>query len=261
MTTVHLAHEVRGPRSSGTPPLVLLHAYPLDRTMWRPVADLLPGERCVLVDLPGCGDSPLPDGDPSLELSAQGVLTVLDALGVERAVVAGVSMGGYVAMRMAERAPQRIAGLALVDTKADADADAARRTRLEVAEAVSGPEGLAAVAGMPSVLLGETTRRERPELVADVSRRIASARAEGLAWSQRAMAGRPDSNAVLDALGVPVAIVVGEEDVPTPPAAAAAMAARLRDAVLTPVAGSGHLTPLEAPAAVAAALTALLVRV
>ena len=243
-------------------PLVLLHAFPLSSAMWAAlVPELADVARLVLVDLPGLGGSPLPaTGDPSLDVSAEGVLAVLDRLDLPRAVLAGVSMGGYVAMALARRHPGRIAGLALIDTKAEADADEARANRLRMADAVLGDAGIRALVPMLDTLLGSTTHARRPDLVAAVRGWLAQAPPEGVAWSQRAMAARPDSSQVLAGLSVPAAVVVGEQDVLTPPQAARAMVEVLPDAVLTVVPGAGHLSPLEAPREVARALTGLVVR-
>jgi pimeloyl-ACP methyl ester carboxylesterase len=244
-------------------PLVLLHAFPLDRSMWRRVRDLLAPEwRLVLVDLPGLGESPLPDDAPSLAVSADGVAAVLDRLGVPRAVLAGVSMGGYVAMEFLRRHRDRLAGLVLIDTKAEADDEAARAGRQLVAEEVLGPAGTAAIAGMPEVLLGETARRTRADLVAEVTSAVATAPPAAVAWSQLAMAQRPDSSEDLRSLAgaVPVGVVVGEEDTLSPVAAAQAMTVAA-EATLTVVPRAGHLAAVEEPAAVARACADIMLRV
>lgn len=256
---VTLAFETTGPAEGR--PLVLLHAFPLGRAMWRPVASLLNDVRCVLVDLPGLGESPLPDGAANLEMSGAGVIGVLDELGVDRAVVAGVSMGGYVLLGLLRDHPQRVAGAALVDTKVEADPDAARENRIRMAQAVLGDAGRRALAPLNETLIGATSRQTRPEVVSALSGWLAETPLSGVAWSQRAMAARPETAAVLGAVSVPVAIVVGEEDVFTPPSAAQAMAELAPDATLRVVAGAGHLSPLEAPADVAAALRDLIARV
>jgi pimeloyl-ACP methyl ester carboxylesterase len=243
-------------------PLVLLHAFPLSSAMWAPLVPELAGvARVVLVDLPGLGASPLPGaGEPSLEVSAESVVGVLDRLGLQRAVLAGVSMGGYVAMALARRNPERVAGLALIDTKAEADAAEARANRLRMADAVLGETGTRVLAPMLDTLLGPTTHARQQPVVDAVRSWFADASPAGVAWSQRAMAVRPDSMPVLAELAVPAVVVVGEEDALTPPAAAEAMTAALADAVLTVVPGAGHLSPLEAPRWVARALTGLVVR-
>jgi pimeloyl-ACP methyl ester carboxylesterase len=114
---------------------------------------------------------------------------------------------------------------------------------------------------MLDTLLGPTSRHRRPELVARVKAGLLAARVEGVAWSQRAMAERPDSGDTLSALCVPVAVVVGEEDAVTGVEEARSMQLLLRDAVLTVVPGAGHLAPLERPEEVARALIALTLRV
>lgn len=254
-----LSYELRGDVTVGVP-LVLLHAFPLDRRMWEKVVPRLRGSGVVLVDLPGAGESPMPE-QPSLVASADGVLAVLDALDLHRVVVAGVSMGGYVALQLARTAPERLAGLALIDTKAEADTEPARAKRLEMAAAVEHGAGSVVLEPMVATLLGETTRASRPDVVADLRERLAAAPPWGVAWSQRAMAARGDSSDVLAALRVPVTVVVGAEDAATPPEAARAIADLAPDATLVVLPGSGHLTPLEAPDAVAAALVDLLARV
>ncbi|HYA53217.1 MAG TPA: alpha/beta fold hydrolase [Streptosporangiaceae bacterium] len=251
-------------RDPGGVPLVLLHAFPLDRAMWRDAAEALAGlVPTVLVDLPGLGDSPLPDGptDPSLDEAADGVAGVLDRLGHDRAVLGGVSMGGYVAMAFARRHPERLAGLALLDTMAGPDTRAAAAGRERVAAAVTGPAGTRALLPLLDLLVGSTTRLRRAEVLRRVRESLLAARPEGVAWSERAMAARPDSAATLSALTVPVAVVVGEEDTLTGPEHARAMQLLLSDAVLTIVPGAGHLAPLERPDEVARALIALTLRI
>jgi pimeloyl-ACP methyl ester carboxylesterase len=244
-------------------PIVLLHAFPLERSMWRGVRGRLATAQVptVAVDLPGLGESPLPDGAPDLAVSAAGVLGVLDRLGVGRAVVAGVSMGGYVAFALARLGPERLAGLALIDTKAEADPGPARAHRERIAAAAEGEAGTRVLAPMVGTLLGATSRAERADVVQQVADGVRRARPEGVAWSQRAMAARPDATADLAGLTVPVAVVVGAEDAITPPAQARELAAALPDAVLDVLPRAGHLSPLEAPDAVADALLALLLRV
>ncbi|MFZ0157951.1 MAG: alpha/beta hydrolase, partial [Kineosporiaceae bacterium] len=151
--------------------------------------------------------------------------------------------------------------LALIDTKATADGEEARANRERVAQAVTGEAGTTALLPMLEALLGQTTRATLPDVVARVRQAVLAARPEGVAWSQRAMATRPDSLELLGTLGVPAVVVVGEEDTLSPPADARAMADALPDAVLTPVARAGHLAALEAAPSVAAALAALIQRI
>ena len=238
-------------------PLVLLHAFPLDSRMWTDVAALLPGPVLAL-DLPGLGAAegvPLPE--PSLEASADAVADALARAGHERAVVAGLSMGGYVALALIERHPDLVAGLGLLDTKATADTAEARANRLRVADAVEAAGTVDEVLPMAAALLGADARDRG--LDARVSSWIAAQPPAGVAWSQRAMAARPDRTAVLGAYDGPALVLVGEEDQPTPVAEARRTADLLGvQPVVVPAAG--HLTAVEAPGPVADALADLVAR-
>lgn len=253
-------------RESGTGTvLVLLHAFPLSARMWQAQLDGLPGPdgrvvRVLAPDFPGFGATAPSAAAPSLDLLADGVAVALDEAGVERAVVGGLSMGGYVALAFARRHPGRLAGLLLADTKASADTEAARTNRERIAAAVLARQSVRLLAEekLESTLLGP---HASPELVSRVRELIAAATPAGVAWAQRAMAARGDSFDVLAGLRVPAAVLVGAEDAVTPPSDARAMAEALADAELTVLPGVGHLSALEAPAAFDEAVRALLRRV
>lgn len=162
-------------------PLVLLHAFPLDSGMWDEVARRLDGVPVVRIDAPGFGSAP-PRGEAGLEAFALDVVAAVRELGAEQAVLAGLSMGGYVAMAVAEEAPGALAGLALLSTKASADPEPARAARLEMVAAVERGEPEPA-AGMLEKLLGATTLRERPDVVDRVLGRWPRRRGRG--WCGR----------------------------------------------------------------------------
>ncbi|MDR1294214.1 MAG: alpha/beta hydrolase [Bifidobacteriaceae bacterium] len=237
---------------SETAPLVLLHAFPLDHRMWEPAAGALVDLPLLLVDLPGAGMSPVVE--PTLAAAAEALADSLAAWGASRWVVAGVSMGGYVAMALARSHPDPVAGLALIDTKAAADDDAARVSRHEVARRVLAENSVGAVIGMAEALVGPSSGASRPELVAQVREWIASGDAAGIAWAEAAMASRPDSSGTLRGLRCPATVIVGDEDQLSPPAVARQMAGAIPGATLNVVAQAGHLSPVEQPEQVAAAL-------
>lgn len=240
--------------------VVLLHGFPLERSMWDEVTDgLAEDSHVVPIDLPGFGRSPLPADGTSLDDVADGVVSVLDALSVDTAVVVGLSMGGYVALAVAERHPQRLAGLALVNTKASADDDTAKAKRLDLAEAVQGPAGLRALRGMADTLVGAYSRAHRPDVLTAVEAMIARAEPAAVAWGARAMAERPDRHHVLEALDVPALVLTGEEDALMPLSAAQQMAESLGvEPVVLPQ--CGHLSAMESPEEVTEALRDLLRR-
>lgn len=240
--------------------LVLLHAFPLSARMWD---DVRPGlEEVVEVvtpDLPGFGGRPAPAGEPSLDVLADEVAAVLADRPPEEVVLGGLSMGGYVAMAFVRQHPGRIGGLVLADTKAGADAPAARTNRERVAATMLAERTPRVLLDdvLPG-LLGATSRSSRPEVVERVRALIAASDPEGIAWAQRAMAARPDSMDTLRAVDVPTLVVVGDEDALSPPAEAQAMAAAVPHARLVVVPGSGHLSALEDPPAFVDAVTGFL---
>ena len=246
---------------AGTP-VVLLHAFPLHAEMWQEVADGLSDRAYVLVpDLRGFGTTPAtPEAEPSVAAMAGDVRALLDHLHLDRVVLAGLSMGGYVALELAAQEPSRLRALALVDTKATTDTPEARDNRLRMAEAVSGPAGLRALEPMLATLLGDTTRHQHRSVVDHVRGLMADADHQGVAWAQRAMAARRDTTKVLSSLDVDVTVVVGEEDVVTPVADAEQMRRAARRGHLVRIPDAGHLTALEAPDAVTAAIAPLLRR-
>jgi pimeloyl-ACP methyl ester carboxylesterase len=255
VAAVELAYEEAG---SGLP-LVLLHAFPLGAGMWREAAGLLAASCRVLTpEQRGFGGSPLGEDEPSLEHCAGDVVALLDRLGLERVVLGGLSMGGYVAMELLRRAPERVAALVLADTKAAADAEEARETRLRTAETVEreGTEPLAEQ--MLPALLAATSLAQRPEVVARVRGLIAAAPPAAVAWASRAMATRPDSLDTLRGADLPALVVVGDQDTLSPVAQAQEMAEALPQGRVVVVPGAGHLSALEDPGAFAAAVTGFL---
>lgn len=241
-------------------PLVLLHGFPFTSAMWEEVVELLSEQNVptIAIDAPGFGASPVPDGEPSLDDAADGVVATLDELGIGRAVVAGLSMGGYIALALAARHSSRVAGLALVDTKASADPDAARANRLRIAAETEQTNAPDAVAGMWEVLLGEVTKEDEYDVVARLQGWLADAPVAGIVWAQRAMAARPSRFEVLEDLQVPGLVVRGSDDVlatqEDAEAMARAIAANDGDAELVVIPGAGHMTAIEDPEALALAL-------
>lgn len=240
MSAIELSYREIG---SGIP-VVLLHAFPLSSALFDALGEL-PGYRLVLPDLRGFGASPLGGDEPSLAAMADDVVALLDRMDLATAVVGGVSMGGYVTMELMRQAPQRLGGVVLIDTKAQADQPAARDGRLVMARDVL-TEGRAVLEPMIHLLLGETSRSSRPGVVSTVSAWLDDADPRSVAWAQRAMAARPESFATLADASLPGAVVVGEEDWLSPPAQAWAMAERLGTEPHV-VPGTGHLAVVEDP--------------
>lgn len=229
---------------------LLLHAFPFDGSMWDGVATRLraDGHTVIAPDLRGFGSAPLGDESPDLDRMIDDVVPLLDG----SAVIVGCSMGGYVALGIARRRPDLVQALALVDTKATADAEAARDHRARVAELAEAGGDWST--GMVEGLLGETTRRTRPDLVSGVEAVLAAAPRDTVAWAQRAMAARPEALGALRDLHAPVLVVVGDQDAMSPMSEQDLIVEACADVRLVTIADCGHLSPLEAPDTVAAAL-------
>lgn len=236
-------------------PLVLLHPFPLDAGYWAPQLAAPPdGWHLLAPDFRGFGRDAAADAAvASLDDYARDTLDLLDARGIVRAVIAGVSMGGYVAFAVLRLAPERVRGLVLANTRMDADPPdglAKRRAMLELI----AREGSAGVARDMPPLLGARTMRERPEMVERVRAMVAAAPAEGMAAAVQAMMARPDSTDTLAAFSGPTLIVSGTDDLLTPPGLQEAMARVRPRALHETIEQAGHLASLEQPEAFNAAL-------
>jgi 3-oxoadipate enol-lactonase len=222
--------------------LVFLHAFPLNATMWRPQLDALPsGWRALAPDLRGFQHSTRAGAVPAHHVADHAA----DVL----ALLAGLSMGGYVAFQCWRQRPDLIAGLVLADTRAEADTDESRAKRLAMRDTVhaDGPRAVAE-AKMPG-LLGASTQTTDPHVAIVVQRMIESSTAAGIADALDTLRTRPDSRATLATITCPTLVVVGEEDGLTPPALSHAMADVLPGATLVAIPRAGHLSNLEHPLA------------
>ncbi|SFH24734.1 Pimeloyl-ACP methyl ester carboxylesterase [Amycolatopsis regifaucium] len=225
--------------------------------MWDAVrAPLSERLRLITPDQRGLGRSPLPETDrePSLDDAARDVVALLDRLELDKVVLGGCSMGGYLTMAVLRAAPERVGGLVFIDTKATADTPEAAQARHDLAARVEA-EGAGRLAETVTPgLLAEKTRADRPEVAERLRALIATQPPSGIAWAARAMAARPDSVETLRWADVPALVVVGEEDGLTPPDAANTLVETLPDATLVVLPEAGHLTPLEDPAGVVEAI-------
>ena len=189
---------------------------------------------------------------------AADTVDLLDALHIEDAVLCGQSMGGYLALALVRHAPTYVRGLVLADTKSEADSPDALNARRSLLALVDS-KGVEAVAdAMIPKLLGATTREQRPAVVDRVRALILANSTASIAGGIRAMMSRPDSTPLLASIRVPTLVIVGEEDIVTPPANAESLHAAIPGAELARIARSGHLTNLEQPDAFNAVLARFL---
>jgi pimeloyl-ACP methyl ester carboxylesterase len=250
-----LAYEVEG----DGPAVVLLHAFPLGLFMWDDQARALAAS-CTVVrfDDRGFGASPPGDGLLTMERIADDAAALMDHLGLSQAVVGGCSMGGYAALAFARRHAPRLRGLVLQDTRAGADSEETRASRATLAEKVrkEGPEA-AAEAFLPK-LLGETTKREEPRLVARVREAILRTAVQGIVDALAGLAARADSTPSLRQIHVPTLVVCGEEDTITPIPESELLQREIAKSRLAVIPKAGHLSNLERPSPFNEALLAFL---
>ena len=246
-----LEYDLRGEG----PPVVLLHAFPLNKAMWDAQVKALAGaHQVVRFDARGFGGTPPGDGLLTMERIADDAAALLDHLGLSQAAFVGLSMGGYAAFALVRRHPSRIRSLVLADTRVAPDSVEQRKARSTQADKVRA-EGPAAIAdGFLQKAVGATTQKERPEVVARVKEMILAAPARGVVDALAGLAARADSTATLREIQVRTLVICGEEDALTPPADAETIHRGVKGSTLATIPRAGHLSAMEDPAAFNAAL-------
>ena len=236
-------------------PLVLLHAFPLNGRMFESQMTAFSGShRVVAPDYPGFGRSPRTPAQPDVHYYAEGVRSLLDRLHLERVILGGVSMGGYVAFECMRLFPERVTALVLANTRPDQDSEEVRETRNEMALRVA-QEGVEVLAEIQMErLLAPTTRENDEELVESVRAMILENSPDGAVAALGAMRERPNSTPLLAEIGVPTLVVGGEEDSISSPELMARMADEIPDSRHVSLPRAGHLSNLEAPEQFNAAL-------
>ena len=229
-------------------PIVFLHAFPLNRSMWsEQVAALSRGFRAIAIDIRGHGESDAPFWRYSLEQYALDVKEVLAGLGIRKAIFVGLSMGGYLEFTLYRLYPDLMLGVVLADTRAEADKPEQIQWRYDLAQQTAAMGPAAVIAEMLPKLLAPKTYERNPDLVARVKSMQAAAPVPGIIGDLMAIAERPDSTDLLPSIAVPALVIVGQEDVLTTPADAERIANGIHGAQLIVIPNAGHLSNLEQP--------------
>lgn len=236
---------------SGTP-VILIHGFPLDHTIWLPVVEHLKSHaRLILPDLRGFGQSPMCEDVSSMRLMAEDIHAVMDQLGIEKAILVGHSMGGYASLAFARVFPRRLLGLGLVTTQAAADTLERRQARLTMAADVKR-KGVKAYA---NPMAAKYTCA--PEWIEPIKELMLKSQPAGVIAALKGMAERPDATDWLTEIKVPCAVVVGTQDALIPPERTRSMVQMLNHAWLVEIPNAGHMPMLETPQVVANALIQL----
>lgn len=236
-------------------PLIWLHPFPFSGAIYDQQLTL-GGIRHIVPDLRGFGDSAATAAAESIDDYAGDVIALADSLELAQFAVAGVSMGGYVALSLARRSPERLTALILADTKATADTDEARTNRFKLIERLESEGASALVDAMFSKMLAPDTYSAAPAVAGSVRARMLRTPVPAAVAALRAMAARPESSDVLGGWSKPALLIVGASDAITPPADAERMHALLPSSRMHVIAGAGHLAMFEQPRAFNAAVSA-----
>ncbi len=231
-------------------PLVFLHAFPLNRTMWTAQEEAFsPRFRVITIDLRGHGESEAPLWHYTLEQAADDVRALLDHLSIRQALFVGLSMGGYILFSFYRKYAECVKGMVLADTRAQADTAEGREGRFQMAQIAykKGPGAIADI--MIPKLLSPATVQTRPEIVRRVRSMIESNQVSGIAGDLMAMAERSDSIPLLSQIACPTQIIVGGLDQATPPSDAKLMAEQIPGSQLALIPNAAHLANLEQPEA------------
>ncbi len=246
----------------GTPaglPVMFIHGFPFSHRMWEPQMRALPhGIRAISYDLRGHGESQVADGQYTIEFLIDDLMALLDHLVVDKAVLCGLSLGGYVALRAVERYPDRVRALVLADTKSEPDSNEAKVKRSSTMLAVKRDGVPAFAENFVKAVFAPQNLTGQPQVVEFIKTLIRTNTQLGIAGTLLALAARTDTTPALAGIKVPTLILVGEHDALTPPAASEAMHRLIPASQYIVIPGAGHLANLENETAFNQALVAFL---
>ncbi len=248
---INLAYDIKGVGL----PIVMLHAFPLNRTMWRQqISELSKKFQIIAPDFRGFGKSQRTSKPYLIDKLAEDIYALMRKLEIPKFVLGGLSMGGYVALAFYRNYPDAVQALILADTRAEADTDEGKKNRKALAEQVikDGPRVIAEQ--LTPKLLGKTTLAKRPLLVKQVKKIISSTSITGIANASLGMAFREDSNPLLPSITCPTLILVGEEDALTPVPQSENLHRNIQNSEMVVIPAAGHLSNMENPKAFNAAV-------
>jgi len=240
-----MAYEDSG---SGTP-LILVHGYPLNRTLWRGQVKGLSGiARVIAPDLRGHGESKNTPGSFSMQLLAKDIWELIQNLGIKEPVVlCGLSMGGYICFEFYRNYPKMVKGMILTATKSTADSIEAKAKRDEAAELARDQGPLAIAAAMLPKMMAPATYQAQPNLVEQVRKMMENISTQTIVGDLKAMKNREDSTSLLDKMDIPVLILHGMDDQIIPMTEVDTMKNRIKTSTLVLIPEAGHLLNLEQP--------------
>ncbi|NCT13902.1 MAG: alpha/beta fold hydrolase [Flavobacteriales bacterium] len=241
---INVSYNDEGPKKA--PVIIFIHGFPLNKSMWDKQSEKLKDSyRVIAYDIRGHGDTDLGAIDFSIDLFAQDLIDFMDALKIEKTMLCGLSMGGYIALNAIDKHPNRFSALILSDTNCTADSSEAKENRMKTIEGIkeNGVKKLAD--GLIPKLFAPESFKTYSEGIAVVKELIVKTPKQSLYNSLHAMANRKETCSKLPEIKIPVLIIVGKEDKITPPEAANAMHEKIKDSSLQIIPNAGHLSNLE----------------
>ena len=237
-------YELAG-RTDGRP-VVFIHGFPFSQAMWQPQVEALPSDlQIITYDVRGHGESDIGDGQYLIEFFVDDFFGLLDHLKIRRAVVCGLSMGGYIALRAIERNPERFAGLVLADTRSEADTNDGKSRRAASIKTVQTSGVKVFADGFLKAVFAADSFESKPESIEFIREIIEKTSPVAIIGNLIALAARTDTTASLSSIKVPTLILVGEHDTLTPPAAAQAMKEKISKSELVTLRNAAHMSNLE----------------
>ncbi|MBI4546766.1 MAG: alpha/beta fold hydrolase [Ignavibacteriae bacterium] len=244
INNIGIEYEVTGPRTGL--PVVFIHGFPFGKEMWKPQVNALKRDYYVIAyDVRGHGSSEVGDGQYSIEYFVDDFIALLDHSKISRAVVAGLSMGGYIALRAMERHPDRFRALVLCDTRSEADNNEGKIKRAAQAKSVKA-DGMKTFTDLfLKNIFYEKTFKDNPHAVEMIRTSIEKTSPLAVAGTLLALAARTDTTSSLYTINVPTLILVGQHDALTPPSASHAMKEKIPNAELHIISNAAHISNLE----------------
>jgi 3-oxoadipate enol-lactonase len=241
--------------------VVLLHAFPLNRRMWKPQIEIVlsAGFRLILPDLRGFGENDSLSDLNTMSDMARDVAELLDDLKIEKAVIGGLSMGGYVAFNLYRLFPEKFAALILADTQAAADTDEKRQSRFSLIEKIEKNGVAVLIEHLLPNLISDCTKENQPDLVEELKATINGVNPSAAVAALRGLARRDDHSDLLSAISVPTLLIFGEKDSVTNLETAERLNAEIPDSKLVKIRMAGHYSNLEQPDQFNAALGSFLI--
>ena len=235
---------------SGENPVIFIHGFPFDKSSWKPQLDFLkPSHRVIAYDVRGFCQSSADDMKASIDQYAADLVALMDALHIDKAVICGLSMGGYIALNAIQHYPERFSAIVLCDTQSIADTSEGKEKRYKTIEQVENGGMQEFADNYVKKIFTEQTLENRQDIVEQIKNTILSTPVISIARTMSAIAQRIETASILEDIKVPALILCGSEDQLTPPKQSEFMHEHIKGSVYYVIEGAAHLSNLEQPEA------------